>query len=715
LFGKEKYAEDNTDEESYSSERKMPRDDEPESPSVHFGSELPKTKSKYFASISKKVRGFFAKQKEKFLEMNKKEYSAYFLLFVCTIFLTTVQIIIIHGYYQIEQLNGLKKQPQIKYMCNLLEENYLLEEAIYLIPALVFFIVLWIYHRQRRFNKYIMAKFKKYFKTNYYIHLQTLAKEKRKQELEKKFRELESKDCGKCRSGLIRCLRNNFCRVFCCLFCCSFCVPPGSNYRCFLCYCCILGWKQTSCYKIGQAIKKFFYYLFLGCVWKKLYDLTQKQKQKKKEEKKEEIRRKSRTDSIDDYEAELDADEYENSSQEFKRTTFPFPSMPFSSSNRAQSASVYVIYTYDVLNIFVYIYTASISTLNIPYFGRPTGILFDFVIQIVHVLLIGVKFYPILIVADMDPYTIVYLFASIYMSIIWTFKLFTKGFCSRTEAFVKQTLKKLSTEYSEQIKSKIGTRYNISNTVLGLFSDDPNPNEKYLSALKNAVPTVFKEFFGKYDKSDSTNLDLTSLNDDFEVNSFSTLDKYYGADMTPSPIVDFTTTPYSSTLSYGFRDRLKNKTITKAKSFMDMLTERNATSDMAVNILENFPLYLTLSFLLSRYLILFLGCLADYLRDHVIFKTSKKKADNQLSTDIFNKYVDENEIVDFDRKEVQAQIDAYLKSLNYKDENHFTNKMKDLKNHNYYYIQNLLSNVRLVENDNSPEQRHSVSDFYYYY
>ena len=99
----------------------------------------------------------------------------------------------------------------------------------------------------------------------------------------------------------------------------------------------------------------------------------------------------------------------------------------------------------------------------------------------------------------------------------------------------------------------------------------------------------------------------------------------------------------------------------------------------------------------------------------MIFKTSKKKADNQLSTDIFNKYVDEDEIVDFDRKEVQAQIDAYLKSLNYKDENHFTNKMKDLKNHNYYYIQNLLSNVRLVENDNSPEQRHSVSDFYYYY
>ncbi len=202
-----------------------------------------------------------------------------------------------------------------------------------------------------------------------------------------------------------------------------------------------------------------------------------------------------------------------NAKQQFKSTSFPFPSMPFSTSNRTQSASVYVIYTYDVLNIFMYIYAANMNTVQLPFVGRPNGVLFDFTIQIIHVLLIGIKFYPILVVADMDPYAVVYLSASLYMAIIWTLKLFTKGFCSRTEAFVRRTLKKLSSDVGGQLSYKGSKLKNATKTVMGLFSEDPDPNEKYVEALKKGIPSVFKEYFGQYDKDDMANLLVTSNED----------------------------------------------------------------------------------------------------------------------------------------------------------------------------------------------------------
>jgi hypothetical protein len=283
------------------------------------------------------------------------------------------------------------------------------------------------------------------------------------------------------------------------------------------------------------------------------------------------------------------------------------------------------------------------------------------------------------------------------MSIIWTLKLFTKGFCSRTEAFVKQTLKKLSTEYKDQIKSKIGTRYNISNAVLGLFSDDPNPNEKYLSALKNAVPAVFKEFFGKYNQLRGNNLELSpnpmlDFNEEFDSSNYYTPDRYYGPDITTSEII--TTTPFSSTMSYGLRDRFKNKTITKAKSFLEYLSEKNETTDMYVSILENLPLYLTLSFLLARYLILFIGCSADALSKSCKVKPESDK--DKSHSEMLNKAISQSQ-----GKEIVDGLDALIKSLDYQSQNRFTSEMKHLKNHNYYYIRNLLSNLKLIESESS--------------
>jgi hypothetical protein len=181
----------------------------------------------------------------------KQAISAYLLLFILTAFFTSVQVMVIHGFTKVERISIAKNYTSVRLVCDMLEDNFLLEELIYLVPALFFFVILWFYHRQRRFNKYIMVKFKSYFEEPYYKKLQEEQKIKHKQsekEIETRLR--KSGGCGLCRYKLYRMFKNGFCRCFCCLFCCSCCVPPGSNNRCFLTYCCWQGWKQTNFSKV---------------------------------------------------------------------------------------------------------------------------------------------------------------------------------------------------------------------------------------------------------------------------------------------------------------------------------------------------------------------------------------------------------------------------------------------------------------------------------
>lgn len=106
----------------------------------------------------------------------------------------------------------------------------------------------------------------------------------------RKEEELKEKACGNCRWLSYKCVTHKFCNIFCCLFCCSCCVPPGSNTRCFVWYCCCLGWQQTDFYKvlrtIGNIITAIFYY-GLGCpIWKRLWLLTKKKREEREKRKK---------------------------------------------------------------------------------------------------------------------------------------------------------------------------------------------------------------------------------------------------------------------------------------------------------------------------------------------------------------------------------------------------------------------------------------------
>lgn len=133
---------------------------------------------------------------------------------------------------------------------------------------------------------------------------------------------------------------------------------------------------------------------------------------------------------------------------------FPSPSLPFSISNRASTASVYIVYTYDVLNILMSVYTDNLSSSFLSSISSNvtnlTGVIFDFLFQILQVVLIGVKFYPILVAADSDPNVFIYFFSFIYVLIIWFIGLVNKAACAPKEAFFKRTLLKLSSNFSQK-------------------------------------------------------------------------------------------------------------------------------------------------------------------------------------------------------------------------------------------------------------------------
>lgn len=413
----------------------------------------------------------------------------------------------------------------------------------------------------------------------------------------------------------------------------------------------------------------------------------------------------------------MDEDDFDDS-QSFKRSPCPFPSTPFSTTNRAQSAAVYIIYTYDVLNIFMFVFTAKAHSISIPYLGDVTksGILVELVIQFLQVIMIGVKFYPILVVADAEPHVIIYLFSSIYMTLIWSSWFFKKAFCSRTEAFLKQAFRKISTDLSERIKYSLGLKKNVTNTFIGLFTDEEKPSEKYLTALKEKIPSVFKEFFGKYQEDPSgtmTNEELLlygGLNNiPYET---STLINYYIEEgtTTNAPALLTSLTSTTTTSPYGFRSMLKNKTWSQFKSLKEFYYQRDEDFMRLVTVFENLPLYLTLSYLLVRYSMLFVSSFIGFFME----KSFKDSSNPDMSED--TKFDDgalqhirdyaiksdkiDNEDLKSKYKKAFEEYDNILHSLDrgYYEKNYITKSINKRENHNYSYIRKLFAEFDLFGN-----------------
>lgn len=232
-------------------------------------------------SLSSKLKHL----RQKILSFFHLDNFSYFILCLLTLVLAMIQIVFIHNIIEVEFIIQTKKSQTIKSVCTVLEDIYMFEDLFYLPFALVFLFLLYFFLKSRRFNKYIMAKFKPYFKTSMFREIQKENKEKFLKKQQEKAEKLLDKPCGTCRYWNYKALTQKLCSCFCCLFCCSCCVPPGSDSKCFFWYCCCLGWRQTDFYKVLKAVQSFFYYLFLCPLWCWLWRLTKQRREDSKKKK----------------------------------------------------------------------------------------------------------------------------------------------------------------------------------------------------------------------------------------------------------------------------------------------------------------------------------------------------------------------------------------------------------------------------------------------
>ena len=621
-------------------------------------------RSVHWTSLSVKIKNNLSIIKNFFF----KELASRLVLFLFTFVFTFIQIVLTFKTSNCPSLNGLINSTRnlhiVKQTCRTIEQYYMFDDIVFLPFSLFFLIILKFSSKIGRFNKFITNRFSDYFRTEFYKSIQKERKQKFLESLKSKKNKLLKRKCGKCKYLSNKCCSHYFCSFFCCLFCCSCCVPPGSDTRCFLYYSLRLGWEQTSWKRIFNALIFILKWIFLVPFWKCLWNLTKKNDSSSKKNNYADTHTKNKNFDENDINSEdvideNDYDAYDQTIHRFKAPC-PFPSTPFSTSNRAQTAAVYAIYTYDILNIFMYVYTISLTPKMIPFLGNigTPGIILDLVIQIIQVIIVGVKFYPILVVADSDPEWFIHLYSSFYMLIIWISWLFRKAFCSRSEAFVRQAFRVITNQFAEKINFTINLQKNLTDQIVAFFTDQENASEKYTDAIKSKIPKLFDEYFGM-EKNFSSKLPL----DYFDVNESSL--KYYSKN-------NYTTTTDDSlldTIKYSRNISVRNKTLSKFQKFEERAFNKISSNYFNwVEFFEILPLYALLSYLVTSHFLKFL----------LLFY--KKKLSKCISKELS-----------------QNQTNDYIKKKVFKELKSPVGKLKT-QNHNILYISNFFRNTITFEN-----------------
>lgn len=622
-------------------------------------------RSNNWTSLSIKIRNNYTTIKELFL----KDVASRMILVVFTLSFTFIQVIftIKTSSYPIfdKLINSTRSLYVVEHTCKTIEQYYMFDDIIFLPFSLFFLIILKFSSKTGRFNKFIMNRFSSYFQTEFYKVIQENKKQKFKEILKIKQNKLLKSKCGRCKYISHKCCTHYLCSFFCCLCCCSCCVPPGSDTRCFLYYSLRLGWEQTSWKKVFDGILVILKWIFLIPLWRFLWNLTKKNRASKK---KKNIADKNKNFEIDENESidsddvidEDDFDLYDQTIHRFKAPC-PFPSTPYSTSNRAQSAAVYAIYTYDVLNIFMYVYTLSLTPKMIPFLGNigTPGIILDLVIQIIQVIIVGVKFYPILVVADSDPGWLIHLCSSFYMFIIWISWLFRKAFCSRSEAFVRQALRVITNQFAEQINLTMSFQKNLTDQIIAFITDEDNASDKYIDALKSKIPKLFDEYFGNQrNKSSIFSID--------PIDEYETSLKYYSKNF------NLTTTQSSLLSTSSHKIGIKSEIFSKINHYEDKLLNITSTTKKfdLIEFFEIIPLYFLLSYLVSSHFLKFLSQFYKFISRCFRPKT------------LVNIYSNDDII-----------------KLAFKELKMSGNKSK-LENHNFLYINNFFQNTITFENLN---------------
>ena len=408
------------------------------------------------------------------------------------------------------------------------------------------------------------------------------------------------------------------------------------------------------------------------------------------------------------YAKKLESDKNSKKLPQKKSLNTISPASQFASRRRQISSAVYVIYTYDVLNVLMSVYTDNISSslFSFNFIINSGGVIIDFLFQILQVFFIGFKYYPILVAADLpDSNIFIYLICTLYLLFIWAIRFFNKAVCSQKQEFARQTLIKLSSNLNEKIINGIKSRYNLTNKLLTLFTDEPNPNEQYLKALKQLIPNIFKSSFGKYEPNMIDNYKNLILLD-----GLSTPNNYYNdPPTTPIPFYKlnkkFITTTSALISTDRFRDKLLNKTNMNVDILIEDLSKKfDQKWKLSISFMENLPLYIALSYLLTQFSLMFISSCVDriaysisnILRKRVIRKENSNilKENNQGINIIFKNMnsTDTQNDVDPDESDPVDPAHQIIKqnSVGF-------NEQKREINHNYEYIKRITKKLGFYE------------------
>ena len=558
---------------------------------------------------------------KKHLISNLKFYDGFFLIFIVCI-LTALQIVLIHifkkSFTQSLIGNIVRRNETVIYkICDTLQRKYLSEELIYAPFAMLILGTILVTHRSARFTNYLMIKYKTFFGKKIYKKAVDVQEDKRVKLLDKKLESMTT--FQRCR---YRTKNSCFCKFLCCICCCTCCGGGGDEAKkdeksstgegCSApCCCCCEPILKTDCCRVLCMIKKILRCLLCidlwccirGCIMEKR-ERDKEKKEKEEKEEKEENEKKQETGDLDE--------SLELTKFQFK---WPIPLLPYSTTNRLLSTAVYIAYTYDILNIFMYLNSSFLSIPLTPFLTEKNGVLKDFLIQILQVVVIGFKFYPILAVADIEPHIATYSLSFIYVFIMWTLKMFNKGFCSRTEAFVKFSLEQVENQIHNSKIFRWNDRLNLTNRI-NMNELDETEESKYKKVVNEKIPQIFDKFFGP--KSE------------------------YQGITTPSYMPTMFTQTMNITASRsGFRKKIANKTLGYITDVLDGWSDEKET-DWATtvrNLLENLPLYISLSFLLARFLLTLIQLLIKSC-EHYLGKCAKDLSEtDQKSFELIKKAV----------------------------------------------------------------------------
>ena len=572
------------------------------------------------------------------------------IFYILMILLTGFQIMFIHMFkltFKKTISEFRSNSTTLNFICTNLERKYLSEELIYSVLSLMLVTYLIIIYKPKRFSNYIMKKYKYFFNNkNLYGKLieeqKEFIKEKSKQFID---------NMTPCQQKCNNLKDNCFFKIICCP--CTCCTSTGNS-------CCCMPFRRMKLCKYLNAIKKLFCCLKSWC-----YCGCRQTKSGNNEKESDEA-------TFSSFENDRELLNSEN--KPFYNLKWLIPISPFSSSKYKQAMAVYVAYTYDILNIFMYLYASYLVLPIIPIVRKKEGVLVDFVIQIFQVFLIGFKFYPLLSITDINIGALTYFFVFIYVFIILILKTVNKGLCSRTEVFVKFTLDKLNDQLHLSRVRKLHSQFNFSSLLYN------SENEFKYEEMFYKNPSLLDELFGRSDQNDLEFLARGDLPfDDETVNEV--LNNRISTTTSIAATLSTTLSSLTNNRPFGFRKEKKpfqNDTLTYLSDVIDGFNndDEKEIKVLIRNLLENLPLYLSLSYLVSTY---FTAFLQEMFKK---FKNKKKQVENEEKTN-------DRESFEYLTNEIDRQINFGRGEFIYKD---FENKYsKKIKNHNYDYISNLLN------------------------